>query len=96
MPLIRLNPDRLHAESRRAEENAAVERAWRRTHRRYALAAGACLVGGLVVAGSSLAVNLAFNAEEIGAIAMLAGVTLGDVGVLAVLMVYLVRERGES
>ena len=83
--LIQLSPARLERESRRADEDLALQRAWRLRWRRYVGAAALSVSGGLVLSGTAFGVT----DLDIGNVLLLAGMTLGNVGVLAVMMVYL-------
>ena len=85
VPLIQFTPARLERESRRAEEISAQERAWRLRRRRYVGAAAFCVSGGLGLSGTAFGVT----DVDVGNVLLLAGMTLGNVGVLAVMMVYL-------
>lgn len=85
MALIQLSPARLERESRRADEYAGQEHWERNRRRRYAVAAALCAGGGLVLSGTAFATT----DLEMGNILLLAGITLGNVGVLAVMMVHL-------
>lgn len=85
--MVTMPPERLERETRRAAEIFEADRAWRRRRAWYVLAAALCVMAGIVISGSGFAVN----DKTIGDILMLAGVTLGDVGVLAVIMLYAVN-----
>jgi hypothetical protein len=79
-----MTPARLEREARRAEETLVLERAANRRWRWYVVAGAAVVLAGIVMSGSAFAVT----DPEIGNVLLLAGMTLGNVGVLAVVMVY--------
>ena len=83
--LIQLSPARLERESRRADEDFAQELAWRLRRRRHVGAAALCVSAGLVLSGAAFGVT----DVDIGNVLLLAGMALGNVGVIAVMMVYL-------
>ena len=75
---------RLERETRRAAENLSADRAWRRNRMWHVVAGALCVAAGLVISGAAFAVN----DRDLGNLLIVAGVTIGDVGVLAVVMVY--------
>lgn len=79
-----MSPARLEREIRRAEENLVLEREANRRWIRYAAAAAVFVLAGIAMSGAGFAVT----DYDIGNLLLMGGVTLGNVGVLAVLMVY--------
>jgi hypothetical protein len=79
-----MTPARLAREVRRAEENLVLERAARRRWSWYVVAGAAVVLAGIMMSGAAFAVT----DPEIGNVLLLGGMTLGNVGVLAVVMVY--------
>jgi ABC-type tungstate transport system substrate-binding protein len=89
MPMVTMPPERLERETRRAAEILEADRAWRRRRAWYVLAAAGFVLAGIIISGFGFAVT----DEVLGEVLMLAGVTVGDVGVLAVIMFYAVNSE---
>ena len=85
--LLALSDERQQAERRHAEQEAEVDRAWRRATRRLILRCGAIYVAGTFLGFSSMGLT-----GDVAQVALWAGFLLGNGAWFAFLLIMWVRE----